>query len=98
MLSSARMAIDRHIARRCEARALPRRQDCDAGDHAGGAIEISALRNGIEMRRDQECALCRIAPFQRHVEIAGDIGRRGKARQSRAVFAIRSCANCSPSP
>jgi hypothetical protein len=73
---------DRHIARRFEARALPRRQDCDAGNHAGGAIEISALRHGIQMRRDQECPFCRIAPVQRHVEIAGDIGRYGKARQA----------------
>jgi putative hemolysin len=34
------------------------------------------------MRRDQECPLCRIPPVQRHVEIAGDIGRYGKARQA----------------
>ena len=95
MLSSARMPITVRSHARRDAGALQRRDRDEAGDHAGGAVEIAAMRHRIEMRADDDALRGRVAAGQRHVQIGRGVvldaqaqPLRGRGhRGMRALFA-----------
>ena len=78
-----------------DARALQSRDGDEARHHAGGTVEIAAMRNGIEMGADDQALGCGIAAGQRHVEICRCVMRDVQAepmrdlghRRMRALFA-----------
>ncbi len=47
-------AHHRDVAVGCGASLLQRRHGDQAGDHAGGAVEVAAMRHGVEMRADDD--------------------------------------------
>ena len=88
-------AHHREVVVQRDAGALQRRDGDEAGHHAGGAVEIAAVRHRVEMRADNHALRIGVAAGQRHVEVGGGVVLDAQAellsnrghRRMRALFA-----------
>ena len=95
MLSSARMPITVRSLFRRNARALQSRDGDKAGHHAGGTVEIAAVRDRVEMRADNHALRICVAAGQCHVKVGrgvmldaqAELLRNRGNRRMRALFA-----------
>ena len=91
-------AHDGQVAGRHVAGAAHARQHAQAGDDAGGAVEVAALRDAVEMRAHHDARCGAVAP--RAVSSTGCRGRRSRSRAPCAAPRRARCRApaCSPAP